>query len=100
MQAGRRRHLVALANAPQTSGDSDGFYSPCTPATAFAAIEPVQPGSADGTRIQGHYVLLPYQADVTIDTRILWGTRELFVKAVQNVENRNRELRCYCEEAI
>jgi head-tail adaptor len=100
MQAGRRRHLVSLANAPQVSGDADGFFEPCSPPTAFAAIEPVSPVSADGTRIQGHYVTLPYHPGVTVDTRILWGARALFVKGVQNVDERNRELRCYCEEAI
>lgn len=100
MNAGRRRHLVSLANAPSTSGDADGFWSPCSPATVYAGIEPVAPGAADGSRIQGHYVLLPYHAQVTVDTRITWGARQLFVKGVQNVDSRNRELRCYCEEAI
>lgn len=100
MQAGRRRHLVALANAPTTSGDADGLFSPCTPATAFAAIEPVAPGVADGSRVQGYYVILPYHAQVSVDTRIQWNTRSLFVRGVQDVDGRRRELRCYCEEAI
>ncbi len=41
-----------------------------------------------------------YHPQVTIDTRILFGARQLFVKGVQNVGERNRELRCVCEEVI
>lgn len=100
MNAGKRRHLVTLANAPVTSGDADGFYEPLDPASVFVSIEPAAPGTSDSTRIQAHFVTMPYHPQVTVETRILFGTRELFVKGVQNVEERNRELRCYCEEAV
>lgn len=94
------RHLVSLSRAPQTSGDSDGFFEDLSPSTVWASIEPVNPASADGTRMQGHYVTMRYHPEVTIDTRIVYGSRELFVRGVQNVDERNRELRLYCEEAL
>lgn len=100
MQAGRLRHRVSLSNAPTTSGDADGFFEPCTPSEAWCAIEPTAPGTSDSTRIQGHYVTMRYHPQVTVDTRLLFGTRELFVKGVQNVGERNRELRLYCEETL
>jgi hypothetical protein len=34
------------------------------------------------------------------DTRVVFGTRELFVKSLQNVDEQNVELRLLCEEVI
>jgi head-tail adaptor len=100
MQAGVLRHRVSLANAPTTSGDADGFFEPCDPADVWCAIEPVAPGTSDGTRVQGHYVTMRYHPQITVETRLLFGTRELFVKGLQNIGERNRELRLYCEEVL
>jgi len=100
MNASRRGNRVSLSNAPQTSGDADGFFADCDPFEVWASIEPVAPISADSIRVQGHFVTIPYHPQVTIDTRVLYGTRELFVKGVQNVNEKNREMRLYCEEAV
>jgi len=100
MKAAVLRHRVTLSQAPTTSDDSDGFYSPLTPAAVWCSIEPTAPGTSDSTRTQTHFVTMRYHPQVTIDTRILFGSRQLFVKGVQNVGARNRELRCVCEEVI
>lgn len=105
MRAGRNRTLVTLSNAPTTSGDSDGFYEPLDPADMWAGIVPMA-GLADG-RTLSHLVTMRYHAQVTMDTRIVLpelradgSTRELFVKGVQNVGNRNIELQLICEEVL
>lgn len=89
---------VTLSRAPQVSNDSDGYFEDLSPAGAWAAIEPQ--GSAGDGRTQSHIVTMRYRSDVTIDTRIVHGTRELFVRSVQNVNEGNREIVCVCEEVI
>lgn len=96
----QHRKLVTLSRAPQVSGDSDGFFEPLSPADWWISIDPLDPSVSDGTRLLSHRVTGRYRSDVTVDTRIVYGTRELFVKGVQNVGEQNRELVCYCEEAI
>ena len=100
MNANRRIHKVTLSNAATTTPDSDGYFQALEPEAVFAAIEPLTPSPSDGTRITPFAVLIPYHAQVAIDTRIVYGTRQLFVKGVQNVDERNREMRLYCEEAV
>lgn len=98
MRPGKFDKFVTLSRAPQTPGDSDGFFEALSPATAWVALEPLQPFESDGTRTQGFYVSMRYHDGVTVDTRIVYGSREFYVKGVQNVNEKNRELRLYCEE--
>lgn len=97
--AGRTRQYVSLARTPQTSPDSDGFWEALSPPDVWCAIQPLPAGSGDG-RSTFHLVTMRYHPQVTMDTRITFGTRELFVRNVQNVDERNRELRLYCEEVV
>ena len=100
MNASRRRHYVTLSRSPQTSGDSDGFFEDLNPPDAWCSIEPAGPGTSDGTRMIGLFVTMPYHVQVGLDTRVLFGSRQLFVRGVQNVDERNLEMRLYCEEAV
>lgn len=95
---GTRRNLVTLARKPQTSNDADGFFEDLVPSKAWVAIEPLPP-QEDGRRIL-HLVTMPYHPQVTVDVRLLLGTRELFVRGVQDVGNRHEELRLQCEEIV
>jgi head-tail adaptor len=97
----RVNHLnkwVTLSRAPQETDDNDGFFEPLNPPGVWAAIEPLAP-IGDGRTVQS-LVTLRYHPQVSMDTRILYGTRELFVKGFQNVTERNVELRCLCEEVV
>lgn len=99
MRPGRLNRYVTLSKATRTSPDSDGFFEALSPAAVWASIDSLPPGSADdGDRTVGHVVTMRYHSGVTVDTRIVYGTRELFVKGVQNVNDANAELRLYCEE--
>lgn len=98
MRAGRLNRWVTLSRSPQTSGDSDGFFEALDPAGVWAGIEPLSP-SADGRTI-GHLVTMRFHEQVTMDTRILYGTRELFVKGFQDVNTDGVELRLLCEEVV
>ena len=90
--------FVSLSRCPQTPGDSDGFFEPLNPSTAWASIQPQQP--SENGRSVWHRVGMPYHPQVNMDTRILYGTRELFVKGFQNVDEANRDLVLLCEEVI
>jgi head-tail adaptor len=102
MDIGALRHQVSLARSPQTTNDADGFYEPLAPALVHAAIVPISPGS-DG-RTTTHLITMRFHKQVTVDTRIVFSDpikqrdREFFVRGIQNVDERNVELRCLCEE--
>jgi head-tail adaptor len=97
-RAGRMNKYVALSRCPQTTPDSDGFFDALSPEYAWASIEPLEPIAADGTRVTAYRVVMRYHPQVTMDTRIVYGTRELFVKGVQNVAERGSDMVLYCEE--
>ena len=96
MEIGVFRHRVSLANAPTTTPDSDGFYADLSPSSVWASIEPFAPQNGD--RVTTHLVRMRYHAGVTLETKITFGSRQLFVKGIQNVQERNEELRLLCEE--
>ena len=106
LRPGRRNRYVTLSRAPQTTPDSDGFFEPLVPATAWAFIEPLESSGGDGTRLQLSRVTMRYHPQVTIDTRLVFADpvllrdRQLFVKGVQNVSDGNVDLVLFCEEAI
>lgn len=106
MRSGRMNRLVTLSRSPQTSGDSDGFFEPLSPSTAWCAIEPLDASVSDGTRLQAHRVTMRHHPQVTADTRLVYADpvllrdRELFVKGVQNINDGNYEMVLFCEEVI
>jgi head-tail adaptor len=100
MRPGRLNKQVMLSRAPQTTPDSDGFFEALSPETVWAQIDPFPPLESDGERTQASTVIIRYHPQVTLDTRILYGTRELFVKGVQNINERGAWMRLHCEEVI
>jgi head-tail adaptor len=97
-RVGRFNKWVTLSRCPQHTNDTDGFFEPLSPAGAWAAIRPLPP-SLDGRTIQ-HEVGMRFHPQVNMDTRIVFDTRELFVKGFQNINEDDAELRLLCEEII
>lgn len=102
--AGRYNKWVTLSQSPQVTDDSDGFFQALDPEGTWAAIRPQL--SANGRTID-HVVEMRHHPQVTVDTRIVYEdpskpigktTRQLFVKGVQNIEERNDVLVLLCEE--
>lgn len=91
---------MTLSQAPQVPGDSDGFFEDLSPPGVWAQIDPYPPLEADSERSQAHTVLIRYHPQVTLDTRVLFGDRELFVKGVQNINEKGAWMRLHCEEVI
>lgn len=94
MDSGRLRHSITLAQLEQHTGDRSALV----PYRVRAAIEPLPPSQDD--RRTMHYVTIRYHAGVTLDTVIGFNGREIYVRGVQNVEERNVEMRLYCEEIV
>lgn len=95
--ASQLRLSVALARSPQTSNDADGFEEALSPSPVFAAIQPLPAGSGDQRSIFS-LVTLRYHPQVSVDTIVTYGTRKLYVRNVQNVDERNAVMNLYCEE--
>lgn len=100
--SGQRRHLVTLQGPGAAVPDGDGGFThpwvTLTPATAYAAIEPATTRDlervASGTVIAtaSHIVTLPYRADVTVGSRVVFGTRAFSVVGLSDPEERHVEL--------
>ena len=98
----RYTQLVTLAIGPTETDDSDGYYAPLVPPTAWVGIEPLVPSNEDRT-LQS-YVRMRYRPDVTQDVRlsfydaVLLKTRHLLVRSIQPPAGRGDEAILLCEE--
>jgi head-tail adaptor len=99
VRAGHLDKYVTFWKAATTTPDSDGNFEPLSPSGGWAAIQPLPPGGTDGRSI-AHAVTIRYHPQITLDARLLYGTRELFVRGVQNVGEQNAELHLSCEEVV
>jgi len=97
VRAGRLNAWVTLTSAPDVDGIFDGTPSP---RRIPVAIEPLTP-QATG-RIASCYVHLRYHPQITIDTCLttVEGSRQLFVKGIQHIDERRRDMVLYCEETL
>jgi head-tail adaptor len=86
------RHRVTLSDPVD-----DGTPKTFTPAKVWAAVRPASPGS-DGETHLTHVVEMRYHPQITLNTCITHRDRKLFVKGIQNVDERNRALVLLCEE--
>lgn len=104
MRIGRHTKHVHLFRGPQVSGDSDGYGEALDPPDAWCSIEPQGP-VGDG-RTVGHLITMRWHKQVTMDCWLVYADpvldrdRQFKVMGIQNVNERNVELRLVCEEVI
>lgn len=107
--AGRRRHTVVLQNPGPlviVDGEQVVTWMDATPRTWQVAIEPATARDLErvtaGTvlAMASHVVTGPYRADVTTQTRILFGIRVLNVLGVSNPEEKNVETIATATEVV
>jgi hypothetical protein len=93
MRIGALRHRVVLDD-PVPDGTQPAF----APRTVSASLEPGSPGAFDEQRVT-YFVRMRYHPQVTMNTRVTTQDgRQLFVRGIQNVDNRNIELVLLCQE--
>lgn len=92
MPAGQLRHRVTLDD-PVVDTTPVTF----SPSKVWASIRPSAPGAYDESRIT-HLVTVRYHPQITFNTRITHRDRSLYVRGIENVDERNEMLRLLCEE--
>jgi SPP1 family predicted phage head-tail adaptor len=104
-----RRHRVTVQGVTRTADSEGGYteaYAALSPSTWWVAIQPASVRSLErfvASTIQAkatHVVTGRYRSDVNTNTRLVFGSRTLYVRGVQNVDELNRELLVACEEVV
>jgi head-tail adaptor len=111
MDVGALRHLVTLENPGVDVPDGDGGYTQVDadliPDQVWASIVPAT--ARDMERVVAnvavqttatHLVRVRYHPGITTQTKVLYGTRVLYVTGIQNVDERNIELVLVCTERV
>jgi head-tail adaptor len=110
MAIGELRHLVTLENPGVPVPDGEGGWTavpaPLSPSQVWASITPATARDLErmvASTVQAsasHIVIMRYHPGVNTSTKILFGSRILYVRGVQNVDERNITLRIAAEEAV
>jgi head-tail adaptor len=103
---GQRHHLVTVQGAGAPVATPDGYTTPYTdlsPALMYASIDgPPREDEAIAGNVErakiSHTVEMDYHPEVTRNSRIVFGTRNLYVRGLVNEEERNQTLTLLCEE--
>lgn len=104
-RAGERRHRVQLQAITARAASGDGYTDTWTSyATVWAAVRPA-PVSATERQVANtlqvpitHVVELDYRDDVEARHRVLYGSRRLYIRGLENQDERNVTHLLSCEE--
>lgn len=102
---GRLRHQVKLQSPTRTTDAGGGqAISWSTLAELYADVRP-KPGSEDFQHGQlqertQHEVTIRFRSDISTAYRVLFGSRILNIRHIQNVNERDRFLILTCEEGV
>jgi head-tail adaptor len=91
---GDYRHWVDLDD-PVPDGSPVTF----SPARIKAAIKPVSPGAFDEQKVTD-IVEVRYHPQITFNTRLIHRGRSLYVRGIQNHDERGRYMTLLCEEVV
>jgi len=103
---GQRYHLVTVQIGGAPVPTPDGYTTPYTnldPAQMWASIDgPPREDEAIAGNVErakiSHTVEMDFHPGVTRQSRIVFGTRNLYVRGLVNVEERDETLILQCEE--
>lgn len=109
MRAGALRKRLTIQMPTRTSDALGGYtdtWTAIAPAPMWGALDPLDPRQAErlvGGTIEAkvtHLVTVRYVPGVSTLGRVLYGSRVLMIRGLQNPEERNRELNLFCEEIV
>lgn len=107
--AGALRHRLTIqAENPTADGGggqgADPWADPVTVATVWGRVEPLKGRERmQAMQLRGqvsHRVTIRHRPGITAQMRVLFDGRAFNIRAVVNVEERNRILELLCEEGI
>ena len=100
------RHSVVIKSVGTPTADGQGGYT-STPATVLSTFADVQPVSgkevyfAQQLGIVANYtVLIRYNASVTSAMKLVWGSIDMQIRYVKNIDNGNQWMMLYCESGV
>jgi SPP1 family predicted phage head-tail adaptor len=107
---GTRDKRVSLANPSGDLPDGEGGYvpgwAPLEPADVFAHINPASATDLERAAVgvtvaqATHVIAILYHPQVSVHTRITYGTRQFSVTSVRNPDEANRELIVVASELL
>ncbi len=104
-RGGDRRHFVALQSVTGRTASGDGYIETWdTYAQVWAAVKPATAAMVERSIAQTlttpitHIVETDYRSDVSSAHRVLFGDRKLYIRGLQNAEERNKTHTLACEE--
>lgn len=105
LQAGKLRHTVSIQSASEAA-DAMGTLVPSwsTDATVRASItqvsgdESVTAGQEQATA--KYKVVIRYYSGLTTANRLLFGSRELNIDSISDIDERNRKMELMCSEDV
>jgi SPP1 family predicted phage head-tail adaptor len=105
-RAGQRRHWVELQSITGRTASGDGYLDTWTTyARSWASVEPATASAVERLTANTqqvpvtHVVTLDYRSDLLAKHRVrVGGTRALYIRGIQNDEERNRTFTLSCEE--
>lgn len=103
LTSGKLRNPIELQREVKTpDGGGGSTLVPTTFANVRAFIKPISGGERfHAMRLEAnvtHRIFIRYRADLKASDRIKYGTREFQIRAVLNIEERNRWLEIYADE--
>jgi len=106
MEAGRLRHRVTIQRATEGSADAMGEKA-LTWAELYTVWAAVMPEASRefyrASQVHAemtHLISIRYRSGITNSDRLRIGSRYLNIVAIQNVDERNVELRLVCVEEV
>lgn len=107
MRAGTLRHRVTVQTQFRASDSQGGstFIWSAIADNVFASIQPDEDGTepTQGQKVAsqiGHKVRIRYRSGITPAQRLVFSGRVLWIKSVQSVDERRRELVLRCIEKL
>lgn len=104
-RAGERRHLVSLQAITGRTASGDGYTTTWeTYANVRAAVVPATASATERATAQTqqvpitHVVTIDYRSDLRAAHRVLFDDRPLYIRGLQNEDERNRTHVLSCEE--
>jgi SPP1 family predicted phage head-tail adaptor len=107
---GDLRHLVTCEGKTTTSDGNGGYietWAPLVPSPVWAAIEPARRRDVEGVTgsvtiqaVATHMVTMDYHAQITVESRLWYHSRELQIHALANPNEANNQLVLVCTEVL
>lgn len=105
MKAGQLRHLITIEQPTETRDSMGGTITVWVPfATLWAAVEPISGReyfAADKVNAEeSHRIRIRHYPGITSKMRAKWNDRTFNIRAVLNIQERNREIHLMCLEVV